>query len=141
MFCRQFARVVRQDYNAAARRVRTTSFSFAKFNLAPSSIRLYSASGKSTISSFKSKGSDDAIREMDFDATEAMLKDRLGDHANWSHEQLLSLMICKLQHPRDRLILAKRAQLKTSYQCMNLCASGIMLQPGVSQMAPNLRFH
>jgi hypothetical protein len=141
MFCRQFTRVVRHDYNAAARRVRTTSFSFAKFNLALSSVRLYSASGNSIKPSIKSKVSEDAIRKMDFDAIEAMLKDRLGDHANWSHEQLLNLMICKLQLLKSRLILAKRPQLKTSYQCMNLCASVIMLQPGVSQMAPNLRCH
>jgi hypothetical protein len=34
---------------------------------------------------------------MDLDAIKAHSKAWFGDHANWSHEQLLKLMVCKLR--------------------------------------------
>jgi hypothetical protein len=100
MLCRQSCRALRRDYKAAARRVRTPCRSFTKVDIPRLSIRSYSASDNSPNPSNKDKVNDETVRNMDFDAIEKMLKDRLGDHASWSHEQLLSLMICKLQLPK-----------------------------------------
>lgn len=38
---------------------------------------------------------DESLLNMDIDAAEKHMKERIGDHANWSHEKLLKLFYRK----------------------------------------------
>jgi hypothetical protein len=45
---------------------------------------------------------DDELRNMDIDEIERVEKYWFGDHATWSHEQLLRLVVCESQLCSDQ---------------------------------------
>jgi hypothetical protein len=102
MFSRQLSRVVWSDFGVAARRVRTTTYSFAKSNRPHVPLRPYSASGIGSTPSNQDKIDDNALPRLDIDAMESISRHWFGDQSTWSHNKLLSLMVCKLRFVKDK---------------------------------------
>lgn len=59
-------------------------FPIVRYRLFTSTSHTATASGKETM--------EESLRNMDLDAAEKHMKDWFGDHASWSHEQLLNLV-------------------------------------------------
>jgi hypothetical protein len=69
---------------------------FAKINPLHLRARAYSTSSKGMPHWYTDKLNDEALQKLDIDAIEAFSKQRFGDATTWSHDQLLKLMVCKL---------------------------------------------